>query len=131
MHYFIFPEKDTTIYQMSGSKNTGLDEILEIRKDLNASGKNPKVSRALIQFDLSYISASMVRGTISNPKFYLNLYDADPKNLSYSQSLFAYAVSQSWVVGEGYSADSPLTIEGCSWRFRDGDTQRTLWTGSI
>ena len=87
MHYFIFPEKDTTIYQMSGSKNTGLDEILEIRKDLNASGKNPKVSRALIQFDLSYISASMVRGTISNPKFYLNLYDADPKNLSYSQSL--------------------------------------------
>ena len=42
MHYFIFPEKDTTIYQMSGSKNTGLDEILEIRKDLNASGKNPK-----------------------------------------------------------------------------------------
>ena len=131
MHYFIFPEKDTTIYQMSGSKNTGLDEILEIRKDLNASGKNPKVSRALIQFDLSYISASMGRGTISNPKFYLNLYDADPKNLSYSQSLFAYAVSQSWVVGEGYSADSPLTIEGCSWRFRDGDTQRTLWTGSI
>ena len=32
MHYFIFPEKDTTIYQMSGSKNTGLDEILEIVK---------------------------------------------------------------------------------------------------
>ena len=36
MHYFIFPEKDTTIFQMSASKNTGLDEILEVRKDLNA-----------------------------------------------------------------------------------------------
>ena len=131
MHYFIFPEKDTTIFQMSASKNTGLDEILEVRKDLNASGKNPKVSRALIQFDLNEISNSMVRDTITNPKFYLNLYDANPQNLSYTQSLYAYAVSQSWVVGEGFSADSPITEEGCSWRFRDGQTAGTLWTGSI
>tara|TARA_B100000902_G_scaffold24744_1_gene29792 strand:+ start:11866 stop:12996 length:1131 start_codon:yes stop_codon:yes gene_type:complete len=133
MHYFIFPEKDTTIFQMSASKNTGLDEILEVRKDLNASGKNPKVSRVLIQFDLNEISNSMVRGTIDSDsaRFYLNLYDANPTNLSYTQSLYAYAVSQSWVVGEGFSADSPLTEEGCSWRFRDGQTAATLWTGSI
>ena len=131
MHYFIFPEKDTTIYQASGSQNTGLDEILEIRKDLNASGTNPKVSRILMKFDLSEISQSIVRGTITNPKFYLNLYDANPQNLSYSQSLFAYPVSQSWVVGEGFEADSPITSEGCSWFYRDGATQKTFWTGSI
>lgn len=131
MHYFIFPEKDTTIYQASGSQNTGLDEILEIRKDLNASGTNPKVSRILMKFDLSEISQSIVRGTITNPKFYLNLYDANPQNLSYSQSLFAYPVSQSWVVGEGFDADSPITTEGCSWFYRDGATQKTFWTGSV
>ena len=28
-YYFVFSEKDTTIYQASGSQNTGLDEILE------------------------------------------------------------------------------------------------------
>ena len=35
MHYFIFADSDTTLYQATGSQNTGLDEIVEIRKDLN------------------------------------------------------------------------------------------------
>ena len=104
MHYFIFPDKDTTIYQHTGSKNTGLDEILEIQKDLNQSGTNSKVSRVLIQFDLSEVSKSIVSGQIAtDAKFYLNMYDANPAELSYSQSLYAYPVSQSWVVGSGRS----------------------------
>ncbi len=28
MHYFIFPDIDTTLYEASGSANAGLDEIL-------------------------------------------------------------------------------------------------------
>ena len=32
MHYFIFPDIDTTLYQASGSMNVGLDEILEVQK---------------------------------------------------------------------------------------------------
>ena len=32
MHYFIFPDIDTTLYESSGSANAGLDEILEVRK---------------------------------------------------------------------------------------------------
>ena len=31
MHYFTFAEKDTTLYQVSGSMNAGLDEIIEVR----------------------------------------------------------------------------------------------------
>ena len=89
MHYFIFPEVDTTLYSASGSKNTGLDEIVEIRKDMKADGTNVKVSRILMKFDLTPISASIVRGLISNPKFYLNLYDANPQDIGYSQSLYA------------------------------------------
>ena len=50
MNYFIFSEADTTLYQASASQNTGLDEILEVRKDLNDAGSNPKVSRALMKF---------------------------------------------------------------------------------
>ena len=103
MNYFIFPDADTTLYQASASQNTGLDEILEVRKDLNDAGSNPKVSRVLMKFDISDISQSMHRGVIStDAKFYLNLYDANPTNLSYTQSLYAYPVSQSWVVGEGF-----------------------------
>ena len=32
MHYFVFPEIDTTLYEASGSGNAGLDEILEVQK---------------------------------------------------------------------------------------------------
>ena len=132
MNYFIFPDADTTLYQASSSQNTGLDEILEIRKDLNDAGSNPKISRILMKFDINEISASMELGTISrDAKFYLNMYDANPVNLSYSQSLFAYPISQSWVPGEGYYKDSPITTEGTSWRYRDGANIATYWTGSM
>jgi len=132
MHYFIFADSDTTLYQATGSQNTGLDEIVEIRKDLNLSGTNSKVSRILMKFDLNEISNSMHRGIIStDAKFYLNLYDANPTDLGYSQSLYAYPVSQSWVSGEGYSADNPKTTAGASWYYRDGADRSTNWTGSL
>jgi hypothetical protein len=40
MHYFEFAQKDATVYEASAtqSANTGLDEILEIRKDMNEAG---------------------------------------------------------------------------------------------
>ena len=80
MHYFEFPTKDTTLYGVSSSMNTGLDEILEIRKDMNDVGDVIYVSRALIKFDLTYVSKSISSGLItsgSQTKFYLNLYDAN------------------------------------------------------
>ena len=131
MHYFIFPEIDTTLYQASGSSNTGLDEILEIRKDMSTSGGNIKVSRIFIKFDLNEISSSLVNGTISSDrKFYLNLYDAGSEELNISQSLFAYPISQSWVEGQGTFSDSPITTEGASWQYRDSQILKTAWSGS-
>ena len=128
MHYFIYPEFDTTLYQSSASRNTGLDEILEIQKTMNASGGNVKVSRILMKFNLAEVSKSMVRGQIaSDAKFYLNMYDANPTDLSYSQSLYAYPISASWVPGEGFKADNPKTQEGATWDFRDGISTKTYW----
>jgi len=130
MNYFIFPESDTTMYQATGSSNTGLDEILEVTKTMSNTGGNVKVSRVLIKFDIKEISGSIVDGTITNPKFYLNMYDANSQNLTTSQELYAYPVSQSWVEGQGTFSDSPLTAEGASWKFRDGITNSTPWSGS-
>ena len=128
MHYFIFPDADTTMYQASSSRNTGLDEILQIDKSMNASGGNVRVSRILMKFDLAYISQSMHRGTIArDAKFYLNMYDANPIDINYSQSLYAYPVSQSWVVGQGFLSDDPATQEGASWAYRDGLTAKNYW----
>jgi len=131
MHYFVFPKIDTTLYQASGSSNAGLDEILEIQKTMSNSGGNINVSRILIKFDLNEISSSLVNGTISSDrKFYLNLYDAGSEELNTSQSLFAYPISQSWVEGQGTFSDSPITTEGASWQYRDGQILKTAWSGS-
>ena len=132
MHYFVFPEIDTTLYQASGSGNAGLDEILEVRKDMSQSGGNIKVSRVLIKFDISEISSSLVNGTIStDAKYYLNMYDAGSEELNTSQSLWAYPISQSWVEGQGTFSDSPITTEGASWQYRDGQILKTAWSGSV
>ena len=127
MHYFIFPDIDATLYSASGSKNTGLDEIIEVRKDMKSDGTNVKVSRILMKFDLSYISSSIVRGLITNPKYYLNLYDANPTDIGYSQSLYAYPVSQSWISGEGFDSDNPTTTQGASWDYKTGLNEEDWW----
>ena len=127
MYYYIFPETDTTLYEASGSSNAGLDEILEIRKDMSKSGGNIKISRILIKFDLSEISASVVNGTITSPKYYLNMYDANSQNLSTSQSLYAYPISGSWLEGQGTFNDDPKTTEGAGWNYKDGLSDKTYW----
>ena len=58
MHYFLFADKDTTIYQASSSLNAGLDEILEVKKDVSDTGATVNSSRILMKFDLAYISSS-------------------------------------------------------------------------
>ena len=130
MHYFTFAEKDTTLYERSGSRNTGLDEILEIRKDKNANASTINVSRALIKFDLTTLSNYITSGLItsgSSTRFYLNLFDANSTGLSTSQTLYSYPVSQSWENGSGREDSNPQISDGCSWFYKDNDISKTLW----
>jgi hypothetical protein len=131
MHYFEYATKDTTLYEESQSMNTGLDQILEVRKDMNSAGTIINVSRALIKFNLSYISSSVHSGLITNPKYYLNLYDANSEALNTSQSLYAYPVSGSWDMGTGRSYDNPQTADGASWKYRYGDSNGTTWSSTV
>ena len=138
MHYFEFPEKDATLYQATGSMNTGLDEILEVRKDVDETATSINVSRALIQFDITEISQSIHGGVIPKPNqtsgssFFLNLFDAGSDGLQTSQSLYVYPVSgANWIEGDGKRGDNPTTKNGCSWNFRDSFETGTLWTGSL
>ena len=137
MHYFIYADADATLYEgeSTQSRNTGLDEILEVRKDMNAAGTVINVSRALIKFDLTEISNLISDGLIPDNDFYepsasyfLNLYDAGSTGLtSTSQLLYANIVSQSWTAGEGTFHDNPETTDGVSWRYRVGQTDGTQW----
>ena len=129
MHYFTFADKDTTLYETSSSLNAGLDEILEIDKNVSDAGDVITVSRILIKFPLDTISKHKTAGQIkSNAKYYLNLFDAKPTALATSQSLYAYPISQSWTMGDGRSYDNPITTEGSSWIYRHGKNDGLLWS---
>jgi len=130
MHYFEFPTKDTTLYEASQSMNTGQDEILEIKKNMNADGSVINVSRTLAKFDLTYVSKSISSGLITSgslTKFYLNLYDANSSGLNVSQILYGYPVSQSWDNGSGKYLYNPIAEDGASWKWKDNATGKTQW----
>lgn len=129
MHYFIYPTKDATIYSGSvggGSIvkhkiNTGLDAILEIDKRTQPDYLEDSWSRILLQFDLSSWT------THSNEYYYLNLYDAGTEEVPISNTLYCYAVSQSWSMGAGTLNDYPSTLDGVSWTYRDAAETSDLW----
>ena len=130
MHYFEFATADATLYEgeATQSVNTGLDPILEVRKDMNDTGTIINVSRALVKFNLSYLSASVQNSLIpKSAKYYLNLYDAGSTDLPSSQTLYAYPVSESWTMGDGTYHSNPQITEGVSWRYRHGENDGTQW----
>ena len=57
-HYFLFPEKDTTIYSHTSREflNTGIDEVLTLRDEPSSTDLNYYPSRILIQFKQSEIN---------------------------------------------------------------------------
>ena len=130
MHYFEYPTTDTTLYEgtVTSSYNTGLDQILEVRKNTNSSGTTVNVSRILIKFDYGYINSQVTAGVIpSTAKYYLNLYDASSEELALEQTLFGYMVSGSWSGGTGFMDRDPVLSDGASWKYRDNDTTKTQW----
>ncbi len=135
MHFFIFGDKDATIYSggTTSSINTGADEILEVNKSVAENGSVQNISRVLIQFDYSDVSSSVQSGKIpSTAKYFLNLYDAGSEELLRNQNLFAYMVSGSdWTEGNGKLDHNPVTTDGVSYQYRNHDEQTPWVTGSV
>ncbi len=135
MHYFIFGDKDATIYSggTTSSINTGADEILEVNKTVNQNGSVANVSRVLIQFDYTDISSSIQQGKIpSTAKYYLNLYDAGSEELLRTQNLFTHMISGSdWTEGNGKLDHDPVTTDGVSYQYRNQDETIPWVTGSV
>jgi len=128
MHHFIFANKDATLYSDNIDQNTGKDEILEIIKNPYSASYTGVVSgtllsRALINFDISEISRSIVSGEIpADVRFYLNMYVCSAEGQPETTSLYVYPVSSSWIQGVGKRYDSVTRQNGASWLYRDGET---------
>lgn len=128
MHYFIYPIKDATIYKEQPVQNTGLDEVLEVQKAYYASNLK-ELSRALVKWNLSSLSQSIVDNSISSPRFYLNLEICAAEEIPLDYTIYAYAVSQSWEMGVGTKYDG-VTTTGVSWRYIDSaeSGSATVWS---
>jgi len=122
-HYFIFPEKDTTIYSHTSRTilNTGIDEILTLRDEPSSTDLNYYPSRILIQFKQSEIN-DVINNTVTGGSFSasLNLYQTEHRELSINQNLEVFPISSSWNNGTGRFANIPTISDGCSWLYRDG-----------
>jgi hypothetical protein len=135
--YKIFPEKDATIYSEYPYKNTGLDEILELNLNPNASPIGTsgsiitEVSRFLIQFPQIEINRIIDNYVSGSWKSYLKLYLADASNIPLDYSLECYPISGSWNMGTGRSNNIPETQNGVCWEFKSFSGSLAWNTGSF
>ena len=136
-HYFIFPEKDATIYSHPTNKslNTGIDEILTLRDIKSNTDTNHYPSRFLIQFKTQDIIDTVVN-KIPNIDFTasIKIFQTEHRELAADQHIEIYPLAESWVNGTGRLGNSPQITNGASWQYRDGsdnsysNTFGTEWT---
>jgi hypothetical protein len=115
--YKIFPQQTSTLFSYYPSKNTGLDEILDISLYNSIQGTS-EVSRALIQFPLSDIQDVISNKVSGSYDAYLKLYLADNSSIPLNYSIYCYPISSSWNMGTGRTGNSPETEDGVSWKWR-------------
>jgi hypothetical protein len=111
--YKIFPTADASIYSYYPSKNTGLDEVLEVSV-LNKDAVGDNIRRSLILFsaeDITKIKNLKVGSWDASLKLYLS----NAENLSIPYKIEIAQVSDFWTMGTGKYPDNPETRNGVCW----------------
>ena len=137
-YYFIFPEKDTTLYSHPDrtKMNSGNDEILEIVKEKGSTDSIYYPSRILIKFpnkDIKTTISNIIGSSTFNngvTKSTLQLSSTEHKNLISVLNLNVYPSYKSWDGGTGRYSNLPTGSNGASWIYRDNDTTKTQWATS-
>jgi len=123
-HYFLFPEKDATIYSRPTNQtlNTGIDEILTLRDIESNTDTNFYPSRILIQFNTTQL-VDVINNKAQSKNIVtasLKLLQTEHKELSADQHLEIYPLAESWVNGTGRLNNIPQITDGVSWKYRNG-----------
>lgn len=134
MYKILYPKKDASIYEAYPTRNTGIDQILELTKyavgerrndveDINSSWGEQYNSRILIEFDLSDIQQI----DTGSARYYLNMNTVDIASLQNEYTIYAYPLSEPWVNGNGNFNDLPEISNGVSWTYSSNKTDADLW----
>lgn len=130
----LYPIRDTTLYQASESANTSKDEILEISKHVSSSFGPLAVTRPILQFNTTPLSASLsAQGintltTSGSLRYFLKLFISKEEDIQRDYSLVVHPLRQPWEGGTGRSTSIPIVTDGCSWKYTDSETTGTVWT---
>ena len=124
--YKLFPHKDTTLYSMYPTMNTGIDAINQVSNLNFALNASPSVARSLIAFDSSEI-ADVINNKIGNASWDATLksWIATAQGVVEDTVLEVLPINKSWNQGTGTYLDQPLTTDGACWesnQFENGSS---------
>jgi len=136
-YYFLFPEKDTTIYSHPYRQdlNTGIVETLALSSEKDNTSSLYYPSRILLKFKDSELTSLFENKVTGNFSASLNLYATEySKNLPVSQTIELYPLNEPWQNGTQRYIEHPyiqgVTSNGASWLYNDNGTDKTSWETS-
>jgi len=121
------------IGQLSGSDVcfTGTGSGIDTRnEEIWITTNTQYIDRSMLKFDLTAISTSISNGSIINPKFAIKLKICNEYDLPIVYNIYAFPISQSWIMGDGYMSDGG-SDSGVSWVYRDNNYGTKWFTPSV
>lgn len=137
-YYFLFPEKDTTIYSHPYRQdlNTGIVETLSLASEKGADDDLYYPSRMLLKFKDSELT-EVLRDKVSDSfSASLKLYATEySQNLPVSQTIELYPLYENWENGTQRYLERPynngVVSNGTSWLYSDNGTDTTSWSNLV
>ena len=137
-YYFLYPEKDTTIYSHPYRQdlNTGIVETLSLASEKGNTDNFYYPSRILLKFkdsELTKVLQDRVSGSFSSSlKLYATEYS---KNLPTSQTVELYPLVDGFENGTQRYLERPynnnVTSNGASWLYKNNGTDKISWSSII
>ena len=113
--YKLFPYKDTSLYSMYPSMNTGIDPINQISNLNFAVDSSPSVARTLIAFDNNEIQDVLNTKVTGTWDANLKSFIATAQGIVEDSILEIFPIYDSWNQGTGTYLDQPITADGAAW----------------
>ena len=113
--YKLFPYKDTSLYSMYPTMNTGIDPINQVSNLNFAVDNSPSVARTLIAFDTTEIQNVIDNKVTGSWDAVLKSYIATAQGIVEDSILETSPVYDSWNQGTGTYLDQPITADGAAW----------------
>ena len=113
--YKLFPFKDTSLYSMYPTMNTGIDPINQVSNLNFAIDSSPSVARTLITFDSDEINSVLNSKVTGEWDATLRSYIATAQGIVESSILEIFPLHDDYNQGTGTYLDQPITKDGACW----------------